>query len=216
MRAILLAASAALIAVVGSAVLILDRGPAADAQTTANVAIGDNWFCNSSFAGGICDTNITAGDTVLWTNTGSAPHTVTECGDAFTPCPQPGAFDSGTLSNGQTFSRTFPTAGTYEYWCNIHGNAMRGQVVVAAAQQTPTPSPTAPTASASSAPGSPTTAPTATGAATPTPTRAPAAAPATGGSPADGGANWLWLIAALGGAIIVASAASGVAVLRRR
>ena len=213
MRPILLAAGAALIAVVGSAVFILDRGSTADAQTTVNVAIGDNWFCNASFADGTCDTNITAGDTVVWTNTGTNPHTVSECADAFAPCPQSGGFDSGTLNNGQAFSRPFPTPGTYEYWCNIHGNMMQGRVVVAAAQQTPTPSPTS---SVSPAPVTPTAAPTGAGVATPTPTRAPAAAPATGGSPAGGGASWLWLVAALGGAAIVVSAATGVGLLRRR
>ena len=211
MRNVLFAASAALIAVVGSAFLIMDRGPVADAQTTANIAIGDNWFCNASFAGTTCDTAITAGDTVLWTNAGTF-HTVTECGDSFTTtCPQPGGFDSGTLNNGQTFSRTFPTAGTYEYYCSAHGSAaMSGRVVVAAAQQTPTPSP------AASPAGSPTTAPAGTGAATPTPTRAPAAAPATGGSPTDSGTNWVWVFAVFGGAIVVASAATGGFVLRRR
>lgn len=212
MRAVLVVVSAALIAVVGSSVLLLDSGPEADAQTTANVSIGDNWFCNASFAGSTCDTNITAGDTVLWTNTGATSHTVTECGDAFAPCPQSGGFDSGTLNNGQTFSRLFPTAGTYEYWCNIHGNTMQGRVVVAAAQQTPTPSPTAITSPA----GSPTASPAGTGVATPSPSRAPAAAPATGATPEDGGTNWLWLLAAFSGAIIVASAAAGVQRLRHR
>src|SRR3990172_6520728 len=143
MRTVLFAAIATLIGVVGSAVPVFERGPVAGAQTTATVSIGDNWFCNASYADGVCDTNITAGDTVLWTNNGTLPHTVTECGPAFTPCPQSGGFDSGTLTNGQTFSRAFPTPGTYEYWCSIHGNAMRGRVIVAAAQQTPIHTPAA-------------------------------------------------------------------------
>ena len=210
MRTVFVAASAALLALVGSALLLLDSGPAADAQTTASVSIGDNWFCNSSFAGGTCDTSITAGDTVLWTNDGTNPHTVTECGDASCTVPQSGGFDSGTLTNGQTFQHTFPTAGTYEYYCFIHGSSvMQGRVIVAAAQQTATPSPS-PTA------GSPTIAPTGTGAATPTPSGLPAAAPATGGTPSEGSAGWVWLIAAIGGAIVVASAATGVGLLRRR
>lgn len=211
MRPILLAASAALIAVVGSAVLIFDRGPAAEAQTTTGVAIGDNWFCNASFANGTCDTNITAGDTVLWTNSGTNPHTVTECGDASCTVPQSGGFDSGTLNNGQTFQHTFPTAGTFEYYCFIHGSSMmQGRVIVAAAQQTPTPSPT------TSPAGSPTIAPAGTVAATPTPSGLPAAAPATGGTPPGESAEWAWLVAAIGGAIVVASAATGVGLLRRR
>jgi plastocyanin len=213
MRPMLLAGSVALMVFVGATVIILDRGPAAEAQTTVNVSIGDDWFCNSSFAGGTCDTNIAAGDSVLWTNAGANQHTVTECGDAFAPCPQAAGFDSGTLNNGETFSRAFPTPGTYEYWCNIHGNTMQGRVVVAAAQQTPTP---APTASASPAAGSPTTTPIGTGVAAPTPSRAPAAAPATGGSTADSDVSWSWALIALGGVIVVVAAASGLAVLRRQ
>jgi plastocyanin len=214
MRAFWFSATAVVIALVGSAVLLLDEGSEAGAQTTVPVPIGDNWFCNSGFANGTCDTNVGAGDTVVWTNSGTNPHTVTECGDAFTPCPQPGGFDSGLpgMSNGQTFSQTFSTPGTYEYFCLIHGASMQGRVIVAAAQQTPTPAATtaAPT-------GSPTAAPTGTGpAASPTPSRVPAAAPQTGGTPASDDAGWALLIIAIGGAMLVGSAAAGVNVLRRR
>ncbi|HEV8574819.1 MAG TPA: plastocyanin/azurin family copper-binding protein [Dehalococcoidia bacterium] len=209
MRYVTLAASAALIAIVASAALVLDGGPEAGAQTTANVAIGDNWFCDVSFAGATCDTNITAGDTVLWTNTGTNPHTVTECGNAFTPCPQPGGFASLTLTNGQTFSLAFPTAGTYEYFCNIHGNTMQGRVIVAAAQQTATPSP------------SPTPGPTTSGASgtSPTATRTtavPAVIVGAGGTPADSGPSWLLVLAMAGGAFLVASASIGVLAFRQR
>jgi hypothetical protein len=216
MRTILFSATAVLIGVLGSAVLVLDDGPDAGAQTTTPVAIGDNWFCNSGFAGASCDTSINAGDSVLWTNNGSTSHTVTECGDAFTPCPQPGGFGSGTLNNGQTFSQTFSTPGTYEYFCALHGSAaMRGRVIVAGATQTPSPTPalTATTTAASS----PTIAPTgASPVASFTPSQLPAAAPQTGGSPSDGDAGWAWIATAIGGAIVVASAVTGVGLLRRR
>jgi plastocyanin len=61
-----------------------------------------------------------AGDTVHWTNQGSANHTVTD---------NNGAFDSGVLSPGGGYSEEFDTAGTYQYHCNIHPN-MHGTVVV--------------------------------------------------------------------------------------
>ncbi len=61
---------------------------------------------------------IAKGDTVVWTNSDNAPHTVTGNG-----------FDSGTLSNEQKFSHTFDQAGTYEYKCNIH-SSMKGKVIV--------------------------------------------------------------------------------------
>lgn len=54
---------------------------------------------------------ITAGETVTWTNTGKQPHTVTS--DA-------GLFDSGPLQSGQSFSHTFPSAGSFAYHCAIH------------------------------------------------------------------------------------------------
>ena len=47
---------------------------------------------------------ISVGDTVTWTNKESATHTATADG---------GEFDSGNLGNGDTFSYTFTTAGTF-------------------------------------------------------------------------------------------------------
>jgi plastocyanin len=80
---------------------------------------------------------VAAGSTVTWTNTGAAPHTVTA---------DNGAFDSGQLKPGATFSQTFTTPGTYTYHCEIHPQ-MTGTVVVteAAAPAAPT-APTAPAA----------------------------------------------------------------------
>jgi plastocyanin len=40
------------------------------------------------------------------------------------------AFDSGTLVNGQQFTQLFSSAGTYEYFCKIHGQTMSGTVRV--------------------------------------------------------------------------------------
>ena len=62
---------------------------------------------------------IPTGTTVVWTNKDSAPHTVT--GDGF---------DSGSLSQGQTFTYTFSQAGTFEYRCTIHPSMPRGKVIV--------------------------------------------------------------------------------------
>jgi len=67
------------------------------------------------------DTVTTAiGTTVTWTNKDSVNHTVTS---------QTGVFDSGTLSNGGSFSFTFTQAGTFEYHCSIH-TSMHGTVIV--------------------------------------------------------------------------------------
>ena len=51
------------------------------------------------------------GTTVTWVNEGAAPHTVTA---------NNGAYDSGTLQPGQSFSWTFNNPGTYGYYCAIH------------------------------------------------------------------------------------------------
>ncbi len=66
---------------------------------------------------------VTVGTTVTWTNDDSTSHDVT-----FTDI---AGVDSGTMSRGQTFSYTFNTAGTFHYYCKIHGaSAMSGTVTV--------------------------------------------------------------------------------------
>jgi plastocyanin len=41
-----------------------------------------------------------------------------------------GAFDSGGLTAGQTFSHKFTKPGAYKYHCSIHGEDMSGTVMV--------------------------------------------------------------------------------------
>ncbi len=65
---------------------------------------------------------VAAGGTVDWTNRGAAPHTVSAAD---------GSFDSGILDVGGLYSRTFETAGSYEYLCRIHP-AMTAVIEVAA------------------------------------------------------------------------------------
>lgn len=58
---------------------------------------------------------ITHGTTVTWMNGDGIIHTVTSAtGSGET-------FDSGNLGGGATFTHTFNTAGTYAYYCKIHG-----------------------------------------------------------------------------------------------
>jgi len=184
-------------------------------QTTVNVDVGDVYFCSASFAGGVCDTPISAGDTVTWNWVGSLPHTVTQCDATFTTCPPPGGFDSGTMTGaGSTFSQTFNTPGTFPYQCNIHGAGMRGRVIVAAAQTTPTAS-AGPTQPAQTGTGAPTASisPSVTGT-TQGPT--PAAVPGTGGGETDGGLSWPLVLAIASGVVLIVSAGAGITVVRRR
>lgn len=58
---------------------------------------------------------ITHGTSVTWMNGDGIAHTVTSAtgsGDTY---------DSGNVLGGATFSRIFATAGTYQYYCKIHG-----------------------------------------------------------------------------------------------
>ncbi|MCL4418145.1 MAG: cupredoxin family copper-binding protein [Actinobacteria bacterium] len=63
---------------------------------------------------------IKVGDTVTWTNNDSYNHTITS---------DNGAFDSGNISGGGTFSFTFNTAGTFNYHCSVH-TFMTAKIIV--------------------------------------------------------------------------------------
>ena len=108
----MLAGAVLLLSLVGSAVAG-GVGTAAAQDGDAAVEIVD-----FSFSPGTIE--VTVGTTVTWTNNDSAPHTVTA---------DDGAFDSGEIAQGGTFSFTFDTAGTYTYFCEIHPD-MTGSVVV--------------------------------------------------------------------------------------
>ncbi len=171
------------IAVLGVGAFSITSGGSAHAATT-QVNVGNYYFCVAADSGQVCETDITAGDTITWSvETGT--HRVVQCTDSnFTACPPTGGFDGGNFSTGQTFSHTFATAGTYFYKCQIHPAEMMGKVVVAAA-----------------ATASPTVAPTAaaTAAQTAAPTATAAKVPSTGGPLASGGADlWEYALLALG------------------
>ena len=72
---------------------------------------------------------IEAGGTVTWENTDNAAHTATS-GSA-TDGPD-GVFDSSLMMVDGSFSHTFDTAGTYDYFCMVHP-WMSGTVIVEAA-----------------------------------------------------------------------------------
>jgi plastocyanin len=63
---------------------------------------------------------VAAGTTVTWTNMEIARHTVTA---------DDGAFDSGSLKDGDRFSFTFDAAGTFTYFCAFH-TSMKASVTV--------------------------------------------------------------------------------------
>ena len=82
------------------------------------------WMQNMAFAP--TSLTITAGTTITWTNKDAIAHTVT----SGTPANQTSLFDSGNLTQGQSFSYTFKTAGSFQYFCKIHPNTMQATITV--------------------------------------------------------------------------------------
>ena len=106
----------------------------------ANVTISDYSFTDNT-SGGRTST-INAGEMVTWHwSTSAHQHSATSgtCqpgGGAYGEgsCTSSGVFDSGLRSTGSDFSWTFPTAGSFPYYCINHGTmGMLGTVVVKAA-----------------------------------------------------------------------------------
>ncbi len=88
-----------------------------------------------------------AGTPVTWTNTTGVTHTITRCtpsacaGNGGGSGAQAG-FGDANLAPGGSYTFTFTAAGTYVYYCAIHGYAaMHGTITVSAATS-PTPAPT--------------------------------------------------------------------------
>jgi plastocyanin len=86
--------------------------------------MGDNFFNPANIT-------VTPGTTVCWTNRGQVAHTVTATG---------GAFNSGNMNPGATFSFTFNTPGSYGYLCAYHPE-MVGTVNVTSGAPPPPPAP---------------------------------------------------------------------------
>lgn len=93
-----------------------------DTATEAPVSTGAAAVDIANFAFNPATVEIAVGDTVTWTNNDSAAHTATQR-------PSGSGFQSGTLDPGASFSFTFDTAGTYDYYCEFHAG-MTGQVIV--------------------------------------------------------------------------------------
>jgi plastocyanin len=90
-----------------------DAGTGAAAESVA-VEIKD-------FAFNPAEITVPVGDSVTWTNGDAAPHTATGLDRE--------ALQSGAIAPGESFTQTFDTAGTIEYFCEFHPN-MKGSIVV--------------------------------------------------------------------------------------
>jgi plastocyanin len=111
------AISAALIgAAVGS---VLAGGVLFARAQTAAAAVGiDNFTFNPATV------TVKAGTTVTWTNKDDIPHGIAATNNTFKR--------SQALDTDDSFSFTFTTPGTYQYFCYIHPH-MTGTIVVEAA-----------------------------------------------------------------------------------
>jgi plastocyanin len=154
---ILLRLGASLALVVGGAQVVSTTSAAAATAVTINGVAG----CTGTIFCYVPPTvTVSSGDTVTWTNQSGAPHTVTRCDPSACNGTDGGtgadpAFDISVASgNGTAVNQTFNGAGTYNYYCRIHGFAvMHGTVTVQG--QTADTSPATP--AAGTTPAGPTT-----------------------------------------------------------
>jgi LPXTG-motif cell wall-anchored protein len=155
---------------------------------------------------------VDAGSTVTWTNQGHVPegHTVTGSG-----------FDSGVLRNGQSYSHTFSTTGTFSYVCSLHP-FMKGSVTVQAVPPPPAGDPSGGGSSGGGSGGGSQSPPPAGDPTTTPQAPAPVAGSesAAGGTPAAAGngrtlpitGSSSWILAGIGAALVMV----GVALSPRR
>ena len=90
-----------------------DAGVAASAQSVA-VEIKD-------FAFNPPEITVPVGGSVTWINDDGTPHTATGLDRE--------VLQSGPIAPGESFTQTFDTAGTFDYFCEFHAN-MKGSIVV--------------------------------------------------------------------------------------
>ena len=84
---------------------------------TVVVQLRDNRFEPESVS-------VRAGQTVRWQNQDQTDHTVTKVSGPSED------FDSGDIPGGDSYDQSFADKGIVEYICEIHPDAMRGQVKI--------------------------------------------------------------------------------------
>jgi len=106
--------------VIGVLAFIFSQQPSSNNPTTP-LNTQSNEISIKGFAFSPSTISIKVGDTLTWTNQDSTSHTVTSDSGS--------ELSSATLSQGQTYSHTFNTAGTYSYHCTFH-SGMKAKVIV--------------------------------------------------------------------------------------
>jgi hypothetical protein len=102
-----------------------DGGGGGGGNTVGAVTVGPGIQFTSRHNGSsnLAVDTISVGGTATWTWSGTLPHSVKSVGTA-------SFASSGTLTGSGTYAVTFATAGTYQYECAVHGQAMTGTIVV--------------------------------------------------------------------------------------
>jgi len=121
--------AAALTVLVTTAVLVNIYSAYAQQETKASIVSGAPTMGDKAFSPNPIQTKV--GDTIIWTNNDSVPHTVTS-GTGPNDPNMGKDFDVGIstpISPGSTFSHKFTTAGEFPYFCQIHPT-MIGNVIV--------------------------------------------------------------------------------------
>lgn len=106
--------------------------PTASATPATSPAAGGATVAIKDFAFAPQTLTVPVGATVTWTNSDSAAHTVTSADGPTTDAATTDLFDSGLMGDGDTFTHTFDTAGTFYYLCTPHRTmaSMHAEVVV--------------------------------------------------------------------------------------
>ena len=84
-----------------------------------------NQISIENFAFSPAELSVNTGDTVTWTNNDPTPHKIIGSRIEIST----NELQSNDLSKGQSYSFTFSSAGTYDYFCSIHPS-MKGKIVV--------------------------------------------------------------------------------------
>ncbi len=114
-----------------------DRAPAA-APAARTVRVGQGGFAYRDDQTQGTTTQAVVGDTVTWIWEGAGRHGVTSgrctAGGYYDDesCDSDGVFSSGSHEGPFTYTHTFTEAGSFAYYCPVHGAAMKGRVVVSA------------------------------------------------------------------------------------
>ena len=77
--------------------------------TTVSIVMGASGLTTGAYSPN--PVRLAVGSAVTWINNDNVTHTSTADG---------GAWNSGAIAPGRTFSRTFTTAGTFSYRCTLH------------------------------------------------------------------------------------------------